>query len=224
VLCTSNIDWIAIDLEHNLFNPETIKRIIQVAAKYETKVFIRLWCLDEALIKLVLDAGASGLIVPMLKNKDELDKLINYVFYPPIGQRGVGISRAHGYSYGASFEEYINTVSNNIDLVVQIENKEAIDNIEYFAQCDKVSTLMIGPYDLSASYGSIGNFESVEFVEGIKKFKEITNKYNKIQGIHLIEPSQDKLDNLVAEGYKFIAYSTDFLLIRKSLEFIKNIH
>jgi 2-dehydro-3-deoxyglucarate aldolase len=220
VLCLSNLDWITIDIEHNSISYEQVENIIRIANLYNKKVYVRISSINEVDIKKVLDAGADGLIIPNVKTKSEVDKIINFAFYPPIGSRGVGLSRAN--NFGKNFDKYFLKKSKTIKIIVQIEHFEAVHNIEEILANKNINGFFIGPYDLSASLGVPGKFNSQIY----KKYESIIKNFMKnkkmIKGVHVIEPDLNEIKKKKNDGFNFIAYSLDFKMIMNSLEKIKN--
>ena len=139
-----------IDLEHHDRLRGVQKLIIAIQSK-NLKAYVRVGSNDELIIKRVLDSGASGIIVPLIKTKTEALEAVKNTFYPPVGARGVNsLSRAQKYGFG--FKEYLKTVNKDTHLILQIEHIDAIKNLEEILKI-KVTGMIIGPYDLSASMG-----------------------------------------------------------------------
>ena len=191
ILCLSKLDWITIDIEHNSISYEQVENIIRIANLYNKIVYVRISNINEVDIKKILDAGADGLIVPNVKSKQEVEKIINFAFYPPIGSRGVGLTRAN--NFGKDFDNYFMKKSKKIKIIVQIEHYKAIDNIEEILQNKNVSGFFVGPYDLSASLGIPGKFKSKLFKKYENKIKIFMKNKNIIKGIHIIEADLNEI-------------------------------
>ena len=130
--------------------------------------------------------------------------------YQPKGIRGVGLSRAQGY--GFKFKEY-KKISNKIPIFAIIENKKAIDNLKEIIETRGISGTIIGPYDLSASYGDPGNFKNREFNRAIKKYETIGSDYKMPIGFHAVEESSEEINKKIKKGYKFIGIKLDTILL-----------
>ena len=150
--------------------------------------------------------------IPMINNVTDVKKAIASTFYPPEGERGMGLYRAQGYGDQEKKMEYINSASRDIELYVNIESKEAIENIDEIFDSD-ISGSFLGPYALSASIGSPGKFETIEFIDMEKKILKAAEKYNVSKGIHVIEPNIESLNQKVSDGYNLIAFSVDFRML-----------
>jgi 2-dehydro-3-deoxyglucarate aldolase len=158
-------------------------------------------------IKRVLDAGAQIIIVPMVNSKEEATTAVNAVKYPPAGTRGVGLSRAQKYGFG--FDEYKEWNDKESVIVAQIEHIDAINNLEDILQVDGIDATFIGPYDLSGSLGSPGDFELPEFKKALEKYEALSKKYNIPMGYHVVNPDTELLNSKIKTGYRFLAVGVD---------------
>ncbi len=211
IMAKLGFDWLCVDMEHSAITLAEAKNIIQVVDLAGVIPMVRVGENDPNLIKRVMDAGARGVIVPMINTKEEAIRAVNSVKYPPIGNRGVGLARAQGY--GLKFEEYKKWVDSGSIVIVQIEHIKAIDNLEQILDTDGVDASIIGPYDLSASLGYPGEFERPEVKAALRRYEEICNKLNKPMGIHSVPPDYKKVLEYVDRGYKFVAFSFDALFL-----------
>jgi 2-dehydro-3-deoxyglucarate aldolase len=170
----------------------------------------------------VLDAGADGIIVPMVNNREAAVRAVSYAKYPPHGVRGVGLNRAQNYGYG--FADYWDWVKEGLVIVVQIEHHEGVKNIDEILSVDGVDGVFVGPYDLSCSLEVPGVFDSEEMKRALKTIELATLKAKKSLGYHVIEPDISLVSDYLSKGYNFIAFSTDFLLMgRKATEEMKKL-
>lgn len=216
LLAQFDFDWLCIDTEHNMFNNETIISLIRSIQSYNIAALVRVSSNDEVVIKQCMDAGADGVIIPMINNKADAIDAVNSVYYPPIGKRGVGLSRAQ--DYGLSFEKYNNWLNENAVIIAQIEHYEAIDNLDEIISVNSIDGLLIGPYDLSASLGFPGQFEKDEVQDYLNKFKEKCYDSNISNGLHIVDPEKNILDNKIKDGFNLIAYGTDFNFLLRGVK------
>jgi 2-keto-3-deoxy-L-rhamnonate aldolase RhmA len=163
------------------------------------------------LIKRVMDAGAYGVIVPMVNTREQAQAAVKAVKYPPIGTRGVGLARAQGY--GFDFDEYAATVNEQSVVIVQVEHIESVRNLESILSVDGVDGCIIGPYDLSGSIGVPGNFTHPDVLAALKKVEQVCKKMNMPLGIHVIQPDYRLVLENAKKGYTFIAFSLDSLFL-----------
>lgn len=216
VLTQANFDWIAIDVEHNLISLDTLRHLIIAGQANNTAMLVRVSKNDEVSIKYALDAGADGIIVPMINSKKDAEKLVSYAYYPPKGKRGVGLSRAQGY--GNNFNEYIEWVENEQTVIGQIEHIEAINDLESITNVDGIDALMIGPYDLSASMGCPGQFDRPEVKKAIKKFNDVCKRNCMASGLHIVPVEENRVQNAIENNYSFIGFGTDFNFLKAGLK------
>ena len=210
VLAQAGFDWIAIDVEHNLINPDMLRQLIITGQSKGVSMFVRIVENDEVYLKYALDAGAGGIIIPMVESPSQLEEIIGYSCWPPVGKRGVGYSRAN------LFGKYFNPndeVSLNPLIIAQIENIEAVKEIEQILKVPGLDAIIIGPYDLSASMAITGQFSSKKFQDCLKKILNSCKKFNIPYGIHIIQPDINELNKRINEKYQFIAYSIDAVML-----------
>lgn len=216
ILCDAGFDWLTIDLEHNTIHQETLRHLIIAGQAKGVAMFVRVPKNEEVYIKQALDAGADGLVVPMIETYEDALKAVQYAYYPPKGSRGVGLSRAQGY--GETFEQYLDWASKNLTIIAQIEHIDAIKQLEQITSVEEIDALMIGPYDLSASLGKPGQFDDDNVIAALNDFMHITNQCNANIGLHIVPLESLRFEDALKKRYSFIAYGTDFQFLRKSKE------
>jgi 2-dehydro-3-deoxyglucarate aldolase len=172
---------------------------------------------EEVIIKRVFDAGADGVIVPMVCTAEEAAQAVAYSKYPPVGKRGVGLNRAQ--RYGRGFEEYKKWVDEYQVVIAQIEHIDGVKNLEAIIDTPGIDGTFIGPYDLSGSLGIPGQYNEPVVVEALKKVEEICLRKNATMGYHVVEPDISLVKVKQDAGYNLIAFSTDFLFMgRKAMD------
>ncbi|MFT4683499.1 MAG: 2-dehydro-3-deoxyglucarate aldolase [Flavobacteriales bacterium] len=210
-----------IDLEHNTINQENLRNLIIAGQAKNIPIFVRVPKNDEVFIKKALDAGADGLIIPMINSRqDALDAKDNS-YYPPIGKRGVGLSRAQGYRN--NFDNYIKWSSENLTIIAQIEHIDAINNLEEIVEVKEIDGLMIGPYDLSASIGIPGNFDNQVVKDALDTFISKSKKNTTSIGQHIVPLEEWRFREAVEKGYNFIVYGTDFQFLKSSIKNLEDL-
>lgn len=214
IMCKSGFDWLTVDLEHSVITIREAEELIRIIHLSNVSPFVRLTSNDENQIKRVMDAGAHGIIVPMVKTKSDAEKAIKYVKYPPLGIRGVGLARAQGY--GSEFKEYNKWLKNEVKIIVQIEHVDSINNLNDIISLKHINGIFIGPYDLSASLGIPGDFENKMFKDAIKYIEEECKKKDVKMGIHIVEPNIYQLKKKIEQNYYYLAYSLDTRILDTS--------
>lgn len=210
ILGDAGYDWIAIDMEHGSISTSQLPDLFRSLELNNTLPLVRLAQAELKDAKYALDAGAGGIIIPMVESAQQLKKIISQSCWPPEGERGVGFSRAN--LFGKHFDPN-DKVSLNPLIIAQIENINAVDQIEKILKVKGLDAIIIGPYDLSASMGITGKFSSKKFKDCLKKILNSCKKYNIPSGVHVIQPDSKELTERIKEGYQFIAYSIDALML-----------
>lgn len=205
--CQAGFDWICIDLEHSSMDLDQASTLIAIARGRGVPALVRLSSNDAVQIKRVMDAGAEGIIVPMIKNVEEALYAYRSLHYPPQGFRGVGLAPAQ--DYGPGFERYKEWQKDGPILIIQVEHIEAVNNIKALLSMDEVDGYMVGPYDLSASMGIPGDFKNPKFLEIMKGLEAVTSSIPKSSGIHIVEPDLARLNECIKTGYSFLAISLE---------------
>jgi 2-dehydro-3-deoxyglucarate aldolase len=211
IMVKAGFDWVTIDLEHSVITIREAEEMIRVIDLGGSIPLVRLSSNDSVQIKRMMDAGARGIIVPMVNSKEDVQKAVEAVHYPGKGTRGVGLARAQGY--GVSFHENLDWVKNEAVIIVQIEHIIGVENIEAIFSSDDVDGYIIGPYDLSASMGLHGQFDHPDVVAALKRIREVGATLKKPGGLHIVEPNPEELKYRIEEGFQFIAYSVDFRML-----------
>lgn len=207
IMARSGFDWLTIDLEHSVITIREAEELIRVISLCEVPPLVRLTSNDVDQIKRVMDAGAHGVIVPMVNSKSDAERAVQAVHYPPFGKRGVGLARAQGY--GTTFADYRQWLLEEAVVVVQIEHIDALNHLEQILTVPGVNAYIIGPYDLSASMGIPGEFDHPRLIEAIEKIRVTGLTLGIPGGLHVVEPDATKLKEAIARGFRFLAYSLD---------------
>ena len=206
--------WLCIDMEHSTITFDQMSVLISTIENNESIPFVRVGSNDKLHVKKALDAGAKGIIVPMVNTVKDAKKAIDSTYYYPKGKRGVGLSRATNFGY--NFEKYVKIGSKKIQLILQIESIEAVNNIGKILDLKNISGTLLGPYDLSSSLGVIGKLESSLVKNAIRKYEEISKKKRVPMGIHIGQPNLNKIKLVYKKKYKFIAAGTDMIFLGNS--------
>jgi 2-keto-3-deoxy-L-rhamnonate aldolase RhmA len=222
IMAKAGFSWLAVDLEHSVITIREAEELIRVIELCGVVPLVRLAANDPVQIKRVMDAGAYGVIVPMVNTATQAEQAVASVFYPPRGRRGVGLARAQGY--GCNFEGYQEWLQQEAVVIVQVEHIQAVENLQEILAVEGVDGFMVGPYDLSGSLGVPGKWAHPHMVEAMARIREIGGASDKAAGIHVVEPDPGAARQKMAEGYRFIAYSLDIRLLdcacRQGLETI----
>lgn len=205
-ICNLNYDWIALDMEHGVYNYKDIAYLSNLIKSYKKITMVRLKLSTEIEVQRCLDNGADGLILPMIDDPLKLQKLILKTMYPPKGSRSVGYSSSN--NFGLDLNRDIKSKFKPF-IVIQIENKKGIENLEKLININGVDAIMVGPYDLSASLGCPGQFKNKKFLDCLEIVNKTLSNSKVYKGYHIVKPDEKELKSKIKSGYKFIAYGTD---------------
>lgn len=211
IMAEAGFDWIVLDMEHSVLELSEVQALIQVLDGKQCPAIVRLTSNHPDLIKRVMDAGATGIMVPMIKSSADAEVAVSGVYYPPRGQRGVGLARAQGY--GNSFQSYRQWLEDNAVVIVMIEHVDAVKAIDDILAVPGVDGYIIGPYDLSGSMGRPGDLNHPDVQTAITQIMQAGHRAQKPGGIHVIEPDPQALQQRIQAGFNFLGYSLDIRIL-----------
>jgi 2-keto-3-deoxy-L-rhamnonate aldolase RhmA len=205
ILASSGFDFILMDGEHSPIHPELVSGLLAATELGGTPVIYRVRANREDLIKGALDAGVSGISVPLVHSPDDAARAVAAAKYPPMGRRGIGPWRASNYY--RSYADYVAQANDNTVLVLQIESKEAVGNIEAIAALGGFDVLFVGPDDLAGSMGlEIGKLHP-ELLAAYRNVQASARKFGKAMGIDLA--TVEYLDQYMDLGFRFFTHGAD---------------
>lgn len=213
VSARAGFDWVCVDLEHGATDLESAANIFRALSAYDCVPVARLPCNDPIWIHRVLDAGARGLIIPMVNHAGQAAAAVREAKYPPQGVRGFGYSRAN--AHGADFNSYIAMANEEIAMVMQIEHKDAVRNIDSILGVEGVDGVFLGPLDLSGSMGITGQLEHPQMVSALETYRTACRAHKKSAGVHIVRPGESSIRRAVKEGYTLIALGLDTVFIEE---------
>jgi 2-dehydro-3-deoxyglucarate aldolase len=211
IMAKAGFEWLVVDMEHSVITLDVAQQLIQVIEGCGVMPLVRVGENNPNIIKRVMDAGAYGVIVPMVNDSQQAEAAVRAVKYPPVGTRGVGLARAQGY--GHTFDEYAATLNQESIVIAQIEHIEAVDNLESIISVNGIDGCIIGPYDLSGSLGVPGKFDHADVSAALKKVEQTCKKRKVALGFHIIQPDYRLVLEKVSRGYSFIGFSLDILFL-----------
>ena len=214
VMSRAGFDWLVVDMEHSVIDFMQAQIMIATIQAQGLQAYVRVGENNRRIIKRVLDAGADGIIVPMVNSYEEAVEAVEAVKYPPVGQRGVGLARAQGYGVGDGFATYRDGKAKEIKLIAQIEHHQAIDELDGIIGLDGIDGTLIGPYDLSGSMGKPGQYEDDDVIAALRRYEIVANANpHKLMGFHVVDLRPEAFRDKVDKGYNFIAYGIDALFL-----------
>ncbi len=216
ILGHAGYDWVAVDMEHGSISVHQLPDLFRAIELSYTLPLARIAESKAKDCKQALDAGAGGIIAPMIANAEQLKMVRNACCWPPVGTRGVGFTRAN--LFGKNFEQYKKEAQTPL-LIAQIEHINAVNNLEEILKVDGLDAIIVGPYDLSASMGITGKFDSQDFNDVMEKIMSHCKKHNVPCGDHVVQPDKELLEERIHQGYKLIAFGTDGVFLSNFSQF-----
>lgn len=213
LLATIGFDFLTVDAEHAAVNVPRAQLLFQAitAGNPDCTPLVRLPTTEEETVKRYLDAGAQGVIAPLVNTTGEAETLVNAVKYPPDGRRGVGFARSN--AYGTAFEGSVPADNDATLVCVQIEHAKGVKHINDILTVKGVDAAFVGPYDLSASFNLTGEFDRPEVQEAIDRVREACRDHDVAPGVHVVRPNTDQARRYLDEGYRMLAYSLDVTML-----------
>lgn len=213
IFASAGVDFIGIDLEHSTISLEQAAGIIAAAHAGGAACLPRVSSHNGEQIKRLLDSGADGIIVPNVSTRSEVERIVEWSKYPPLGKRSYGIARAQGY--GFNFEEYAGTWNERSLIIIQIESKEATEAVDDLLSHDCIDGAMIGPYDLSGSLGIAGQLSDSRVTGACAGVVEACSRRGRACGTHIVDPTEESVEAALGEGYTFVVLASDIFVLWK---------
>lgn len=205
----AGFDWLVIDAEHGPQHlPGVLARLQVIAAYPQCSAVVRVPSNEAGAIRQYLDLGAQTVLVPMVQNADEAAAVVRACRYPPEGTRGVGSARAAGWG---RYEDYLLEANRNVCVLVQVETRGAVRNVADITRVEGVDGVFIGPADLAASMGHIGQAEHPEVVEAVAVAIERVRSHGKPAGCLAVGEAFAR--RLLDQDVTFLAVGIDTRLL-----------
>jgi 4-hydroxy-2-oxoheptanedioate aldolase len=215
ICASSGVDWLLIDAEHTPNDLQSILMQLQAVYGHPATPMVRPPHGDANLIKQYLDLGVQNLLIPMVNTAEEAEALVRAVRYPPQGIRGVGSALARASMWNR-IEGYLGSASGYISLFVQIETIEAIKNLDSILAVEGIDGIFIGPSDLAASMGLLGQQDHEDVVLAVESAIASAKKAGIRVGVNAFAPAT--ADRYIAAGVNFILVGADVALLARATE------
>jgi 4-hydroxy-2-oxoheptanedioate aldolase len=213
ILAASGFDWLFFDMEHGPIGIESAHAMIAATNGSRTAPIVRVAWNVPWLIKPVLDAGAMGIIVPMIRSAAEAEAAVRAIRYPPAGERGFGPFYAPP-RFGLTMQTYPDPADREILCILLIEHKDAIDDIERVVQVPGVDACLIAPFDLAMSYGYRDGPDHDEVKAAIARAEAVIRD----SPVHLggLAVTADLANAMIGRGYRLILIGFDTMLLQRA--------
>jgi 4-hydroxy-2-oxoheptanedioate aldolase len=214
ILADSGFDWILLDTEHSPNELPGLVAQLQALARGTATPIVRPAWNDAVLVKRIMDIGAQTLLVPFVQDAEEARRAVAATRYPPLGIRGTaGGSRASRYG---RVEDYLKTANAEVCLLVQVETRAALDRLKEIAAVDGVDGVFIGPSDLAASLGHVGELAHPEVQREIERAAQRLKAAGKPAGI--LSTNEEEVRRYIGWGYTFVAVGADNVILSRGAD------
>lgn len=213
-MASFDFDWLTVDMEHSDITIERFTNMLRAADTTGTPVFARVKKNSALDIRQVLDVGATGVIVPLVNSVEDARRAVAAAKYAPMGERGFAYCRANGY--GLKFDSYTERANEQSIVIIMIESKEAVESIDSLLAVEGVDGVIIGPYDLSGSYGIPGQTQSECILSAMDQVVASCRRHGKAAGIHQVDPDGRQVAAVIDKGFSFVAIGMDNVFLGKA--------
>lgn len=211
----SGLDILLIDGEHSPIGLESVVAQLQAAAAYPVTPVVRAPIGDAVILKQLLDLGAQNILVPMVDSVEEAEAMVRAVRYPPLGVRGVGSALARS-SRWSRIPDYLARAHELVSLTVQIETVEGLAAAAGIAAVDGVDALLVGPADLAASMGLLGQQNHPEVVAAVESVLRAGREAGKPVGVNAFDPAM--AEHYTEAGAAWVLVGSDVTLLARASE------
>jgi 4-hydroxy-2-oxoheptanedioate aldolase len=215
-LCAgAGLDWLLIDAEHSPNGLESVLAQLQAVRGYPVHAVVRPPVNDTVVIKQYLDLGVQNLLVPMVNSKSEAEAAVAATRYPPHGVRGVGSALARASRWNR-IPDYLARASETVSLTVQIESEAAVAAVEEILAVDGVDAIFLGPSDLAASMGALGQQEHPQVRAAVEHCITAAKAAGKPAGVNAFNPATAR--SYLAAGVAFVLVGADVAILARGSE------
>jgi 2-keto-3-deoxy-L-rhamnonate aldolase RhmA len=221
ILSTYNLDFVTFDMEHTHMSYESLPDMFRAFKGTNIKPYVRVRSNDTIEIRRALDIGAAGVIVPLVHTPEEAAKAVESAKYPPEGKRGFAFCRAN--NWGKDFSRYARKANSDTKVFVMAESRMAVENIDDIAKIEGLDGVFIGPYDMSASYGLLGQTKHSTLEGAFNRILDACRRNEIIAGKHVVSIDNQYIESDIKKGFRMIAAGIDALFIHEGAKAIEDI-
>ncbi len=207
------LDWILLDAEHGVASYEDMQPLLQAMSRAPAAAVVRVPTSDLLPIKRVLDMGAEGVLVPQVRDAEEVARVVAACRYPPEGGRGIGPFRASRYDM--DFMDYYRRANQEILVIVQIENRQALANLEPILAVPGLDAVFVGPADLALDMGHFPDLDHEAVQGAIGRIREAARRAGKPAGFYCSSGRDAR--RRIAEGFQMVSVCSDLSIMAGAL-------
>jgi len=207
-------DWLCVDMQHGLLDYGDLRHMLPAISGSDTTPIVRVSGNDPREIMKALDAGAYGVIVPLVNTREEAAAAISACRYPPLGRRGAAFGFAQCDYQGGDIGQKIRNYHDRTLVVAQIETERGLAEVEEIAAVDGIDVLWVGHFDLSNFMGIPAQFDNPTFLQAMQRVADVAKQHGKAAGFMATDPAW--VDRVKAMGYTMLAVGTDVSLLAEA--------
>lgn len=211
-LAAGGADVVLIDQEHGPIGPESMHAMIASTAGTTCSPWVRVSSCDEGLVKTALDAGAEGIVFPLVKDARSAAECVAMTRYPPAGRRGWGPFVAHA-RWGVGVFDYLEARGSQTVCALLIETRSAVEDLEAICEVDGIDCLVVAPFDLSTELGVSGRLDAPEVLEAVEHIEAVATRAGLPLSGAALSPQQSR--HLVEKGYRLLWHGFDVLMLEQ---------
>lgn len=209
------LDWLLIDMEHAANGLDSVLAQLQAVAAYDVTPVVRVPSNDPVIIKQVLDLGAQSILVPMVSTAEQARAAVDATRYPPDGRRGVGSALSRSARWNR-VDDYLTDAGSHVSLFVQVETAAAVDAAGEIAATDGIDGVFVGPSDLAASMGHLGNQTHDDVTAAVLRAFDSVRTAGTPVGVNAFDPAV--ADRYVQHGASFLLIAADVSVLARASE------
>ncbi|TFG83026.1 MAG: 2,4-dihydroxyhept-2-ene-1,7-dioic acid aldolase, partial [Spirochaetales bacterium] len=209
ILANRGFDWILVDMEHGMMGIETAGDLFAAINRGGPTPLVRVPSNDHATIKRALDAGAMGVMIPMVNSREEAARAVSSCTYAPAGSRGIGPGRVS--LFGIRMVEYLKAADAQVMVIPQVEHRDAVERIEEILSVPGIDVIFVGPYDLSCSMGLQGRVDHPDVEKAIGTVLSAAKRAGVTPGIFCMDAASAR--RRVSQGFRFVAIGLDSVFL-----------
>lgn len=215
ILATCGYDFLWIDMEHTALGKTEVNRHIMAARSQGVAPFVRVPWNDPVMVKPILEMGPAAVVFPFVNTAEAAARAVSACRYPPAGIRGFGPQRAN--MHGAiGLDQYLETAEAEPWVVVQIEHVEAVRNLPEICAVPGIGSLLVGPFDLSASVGKLGKTADPEVLSLMDEIAGVAREHRIIFGAFGLSTDEASIRQWIDRGVSWLAMDTDTMLLARA--------
>jgi 4-hydroxy-2-oxoheptanedioate aldolase len=215
-LAAAGFDFVMLDMEHTELTHETLALLVRTADACDVTPLVRAQDGSRAAILKTLEAGAQGVMVPMVNTPEQAREIVNWAKYQPVGKRGLFWSSYNSQYAKMPFLDHLKSCNDNTLVIVQIETAQALENVEAIAATPGVDVLLIGPADLSGELGVPGEFTHPQVQAAVERILSACKHAGKPSAT--ASRNQAYLKHCLAHGCRMVVWDQDMLMLRRAAE------